>query len=178
MVTKESRRMQSGFTLIEALIILAVIGILTALAVPSFSLLIERKNLEGAAEKMFADFQYAKSEALKRDAQVFISFDPDPGNACYGLALDPGCDCTGGGIDCVIDGVSKVVNISDYGATGFTQNFVDETSYDPRRGNIVNIGTVSFTSPSGMAIDVVLSRFRMKICSPMVGNIFTYDDCP
>ncbi|MGR9072882.1 MAG: GspH/FimT family pseudopilin [Gammaproteobacteria bacterium] len=174
----EYRRRQRGLTLIELLIAVGVVAVLLALAVPSFSGLIERKRLEGATEKMVADFQFARSEAIKRNTEIFISF--DEGDQCYGLATVTGCDCSASPTTCQIDGVDRVTFMSDFGETEFDQNFSgNETSYDPRRGAVSGgLGTVEFSSPGGMETRVVLSLLRILVCSPAgATKNFNYKDC-
>ena len=68
---------QIGFTLIELLIVLTIIVILITLVAPSFQSLLERRRLEGAAQTLYADLYYAKSEAVKQSAP--INFDVTTG---------------------------------------------------------------------------------------------------
>ena len=164
--------MQSGFTLIEALIILAVIGILTALAVPSFYELIQRKNLEGAVEKFTSDLNYAKTESIKRAEDVYIEF--STANACYGLALSNNCDCTEtdptDASACAIDGILKVTDMDDFGNTTFTHTFFagNETHYNSRRGDASATGRLIFSGADDTTpweAEVVVSSFRVHVCS-------------
>ena len=52
-----------GFTLVELMIVVALVAILLALAAPSFRETIARNRLEGVAGELSTDFQYARSEA-------------------------------------------------------------------------------------------------------------------
>jgi Tfp pilus assembly protein FimT len=51
--------------------------ILITLVAPSFQSLLERRRLEGAAQTLYADLYYAKSEAIKQSRP--IDFDVTPG---------------------------------------------------------------------------------------------------
>lgn len=66
-----SRR--GGFTMVELMVVLAVIAVLLAVAVPSFREQLARRTLEGAANELSADLQYARSQSVSRNADVLLS---------------------------------------------------------------------------------------------------------
>lgn len=63
---------QAGFTLMELMIGIAVLAILTTLAVPAFRQFNQNNRLAAQANEMVAAFQFARSEALKRGVQVQV----------------------------------------------------------------------------------------------------------
>lgn len=67
------RRTQAGFTLVELAIVAVIMGVLAALAGPSFRTMIAAQRVKNAASELFADLALARSEAIRRNANVTIS---------------------------------------------------------------------------------------------------------
>jgi type IV fimbrial biogenesis protein FimT len=61
-----------GFTLIEMMVTLAVAATLLSAAAPSFVALIDDNRAAGAANDVLASLQFARSEAVKRAADVTL----------------------------------------------------------------------------------------------------------
>lgn len=66
------RNRLQGVTLIELMTIIAIAGILVAVAVPSFTDSIARRRLEGVANELSSDLQYAKSQAAVVNTNVSL----------------------------------------------------------------------------------------------------------
>ena len=174
---KKHQNIQKGFTLIELLITVVIMGILVALAAPSFFGILESRKLKGAAENFQVDLMFIKTEAIKRNSPVRIQFKfdtagADPTKWCYGMKVNAACDCfetVSTEVDyCEIDGVTKVVNRSDYGdnvllaANPFATSIV---SFTPLRGQVF-AGNAKFSLSGGAEVKVSTnSRGRTTICS-------------
>ena len=61
---------QRGITLVEVLIVVVVIAIMTALALPSFNRMRGRWRIETVAQQLVGDLHRARVEALKRNDYV------------------------------------------------------------------------------------------------------------
>ncbi len=61
-----------GFTLVELIITLVIAGILLALAAPNFSGFVKNNRLSSQANGFMADVALARSEAVKRGANITI----------------------------------------------------------------------------------------------------------
>lgn len=67
--TLRSRR---GFTLIELMVALTISTILTLIAVPSFKTTFQNSRMVSQVNNLVFDFNYARSEAIKRDYNVLV----------------------------------------------------------------------------------------------------------
>ena len=63
---------QSGFTLYELMIVLAIGSIILVVAVPSFSGVMDNQRMTAATNEMVMTLNLAKSEAIKRVAYVSV----------------------------------------------------------------------------------------------------------
>lgn len=61
-----------GFTVIEVLVVVVILGLLAAIGVPSMRDLIASSRVKGAASDLNASLIVARSEAVKRNASVDV----------------------------------------------------------------------------------------------------------
>ncbi|MAA65187.1 MAG: hypothetical protein CL581_10485 [Alteromonadaceae bacterium] len=66
------RKYQSGFTLIELMVTVAILVIIITIAVPSFQSVIASRQLIDARDRALSAIQYAKGEAVGRNRAVSI----------------------------------------------------------------------------------------------------------
>lgn len=66
------RHLNSGFTLTELLVVITIVGILTMVAIPSFTALSESQRAKNASFEMYALLSIARSEAIKRNTNIKI----------------------------------------------------------------------------------------------------------
>lgn len=62
----------TGFSLIEALVVMAIAGVLAAFAMPSMVEMMATGKVRAAAEEMQISMSYARSEAMKRGVNATI----------------------------------------------------------------------------------------------------------
>ena len=63
---------EAGFTLLEALVVMALLGLMVSLAAPAMSGLRQRHHLQAEAEGFFNSLVLARSEALRRQQRVSL----------------------------------------------------------------------------------------------------------
>lgn len=66
-----------GFTLIELMIVLALLAIVAFIAVPNFTDFIERNRIQTQAQELQAFLLYARGEAVSRNTSITVTLDED-----------------------------------------------------------------------------------------------------
>lgn len=65
-------RFAAGFTIIEVLIVIVILGIVVAMGLPSMRDLIAATKVKDAASDVFASLIFARSEAVKRNGNIDV----------------------------------------------------------------------------------------------------------
>lgn len=115
--------------------VLVVVAVIAVFAAPVYNDARTRARLKGATTNLFTDLQYARSEAVQRNATISVSF---VGGAswCYGITEDDDpCDC-GTANSCTI----KTVSSAEYGTGVALATTLADYRIDPRRGQVVDAG--------------------------------------
>lgn len=112
----------AGFTLIEVIVVVVVIGILATVGFPLFSKWIPAYKVKGAAQILYADFQKAKLHSIKTNRDVTFNF----------TAI---ANCSGQTGYTFTDTDGEVVSSAtfDNGICIYESDFVNDSSgFDPR----------------------------------------------
>jgi type IV fimbrial biogenesis protein FimT len=165
-----TRHGKSGFTLIELLITASIIGILTALSIPSFLDTVESMTTNSQAKTILSTLNLARSEAIKRGTRVGICASNDGTDCAAGawsngwiVIVDNNGDANGaaGSVD-VGDEIIRVydalgagsvmtftVNLFEYNSQGFNATGALQTILIcPGSNNSANARSIEL-SPSG-----------------------------
>ena len=70
---RHARSSLTGFSLVELMVVIAIAGILAAIAMPSFKSLVGSQRVKSASYELFSLLSLARSEAIKRNADVTIT---------------------------------------------------------------------------------------------------------
>lgn len=90
-------RHAKGVTLVELLIVVALVAIILVVAAPSFKRMIEMQRLRSINSQLTTDLQFARTEAATRAARVKVNFRVNATMTCYSIytyVLDNvNCNC-------------------------------------------------------------------------------------
>ncbi len=81
--------MKKGFTLIELMVVIGIIGVIIALAVPNFAGMQRRARINAAAQEVAQDIRQIRERALSTSGQFQISF-PGVNGRIYRLTRPDG----------------------------------------------------------------------------------------
>lgn len=91
------RPKQRGVTLIESIVVLAIMAAVVAFATPSFIDMMITQRMRGMDAQLTTDLQFARSQALALNTQVRVIAGSNTSLSCYAvIATDTPslCDCT------------------------------------------------------------------------------------
>jgi type IV fimbrial biogenesis protein FimT len=174
-VRHKSAERARGLTLMELLASVAIIGILVVLVYPTYTAYFARGRVSGAAEALAQDLNLARSESIRRNGDVTMSFSPG-GTWCYGsVAGSTACSCTTPG-SCTLRQVAGSAYAGVSMAMGTPPFVGNATVFMPFRA-MGDAGAVVFTHESGPSLRVSLGAAgQVSICT-VSGGLTSYPSC-
>jgi type IV fimbrial biogenesis protein FimT len=146
-----------GFTLIEAMVTVTILGVMIAIAVPTYTDIVAKRRVLRAAEAILSDLRWARSECFKRDVNMRVTFTIGE-SWSYSVNADPK------GTDTQI----KTISVDSFPGTTMTSaNFrggVTYTTFDAVRGVNKNNGTIVLNADNRSASITVSTLGRVRIC--------------
>lgn len=169
---RDRQRSCSGLTLIEALIVLLLIGVLLAVAVPAWSEHLARRRVEAAAALLQADLAELRSAAVARDTGLRLTFRNSPQASCYLLHDGDAALCTcpideqGEPAPACADG-ARLLKARTWPARDLiVQANITSLRTDPRIGNVSPSGSVELRAPGLQPMRLVINLLgRVRLCS-------------
>jgi type IV fimbrial biogenesis protein FimT len=166
----ETARRQTGFSLIESLIGLAITSVAIGASLPGFETAKERRHLEGASAQLETDIHLARSEAALRAHTLRLSFASSAAGSCYVIHSGGASACR-----CHVDASSvcepgaRALRTVGFGTAGPLQlrSNVASIVFDPAKGTVTPTGTMRFTGQQGREVRLVINIMgRIRSCTP------------
>jgi type IV fimbrial biogenesis protein FimT len=162
---------QRGITLIEAMVVVAIVAILVGIGLPSLSALNVRADLAGAAAQVETDLQFARSQAVALNRSVQVTLREANGATCYMVHTGPAasCDCSGQRGTARCDGDSELLRAVSFSAADAVQVRAASKSvtFDAVRGTVTPTATIRIEARDGRALHQVVNLLgRVRTCSP------------
>ncbi|MGH8505409.1 MAG: GspH/FimT family pseudopilin [Stenotrophobium sp.] len=176
---------QRGFTVLELLVTMVVAAVIFGIGVPAFAGMLAKRRVEGAASELQAQLQQLRSQAIKKNSSIFLSFSVDGSNWSYGANDAGACDPAVKG-SCKVNGIEEVFagdawkGVSVSLSAGIADNSL---GFEPRRGmaiapdGAIGSGTITLQSTAG-TVEVNVSPIGyINICSPSGSGVTRYTAC-
>jgi prepilin-type N-terminal cleavage/methylation domain-containing protein len=165
--TKPVRYPEAGFTIIEVMVVTAIVGILAAVAFSALMDQLPRSRTKAAARQLRADLQKAKLEAIKRNTESLVEFTLaaglDSGSCitCIDDNSDDDCDTASDTIISELD-FNEYEDVALSGADfSGAQVFVFNSRGVPEQLNgamCAGTAVVNCTSDNNFSQDVIMSN--------------------
>ena len=161
---------RNGFSLIEAMVVVAVTAVVATAAVPSLVAFIDGRRLDAAATALAADIQFVRTEAVARNQPIRLSFHAEAASTCWVVHTGPAAQCScGDAAPAVCTGGAVEIKTVVLGAAdrvGVRAN-VASIAFDPLHGTSTPTGTLRLIDRSGRAVHHVVNVMgRVRSCTP------------
>jgi len=178
-------RRHRGFTMVEVMMSIVLVAIGSALALPSYRDMIEKRQLTNSAEQLASFVSSAQGISTRTNRVVTVSYARgDHDTWCIGAVIndtDTACDCTQD-LSCTIDGQEFILNQDLSNGSELMHDITgDSYSFDPVRG--LSSGSLTMelhTDSRDFKLNLMVNNTgRVILCSDDADHAIPgYDVCP
>ena len=178
-------RRHRGFTVVELMMSIVLVAIGTALALPSYRDMVEKRQLTNSAEQLASFVSSVQSISTRTNRVVTVSYTRAHHDEwCIGAVInanDTACDCTQTS-SCTIDGQEFVLDESLSNGSELVHNITGGSySFDPVRGlSDASLTMELHTDSRNLKLNLMVNNTgRVVLCSDDASHsIPGYDVCP
>jgi Tfp pilus assembly protein FimT len=140
----------NGFSLVDLVATVSVLGIIVTIAIPGFSTWLPDQRLKTAARDLYSNMQLAKMGAIKSNAQWAIVFDAGATPGRYFICSDDGANDTWDGPAAMggDDVAERTIDFANYGS-GITYGSGNAADDIPGGGS-APADTITYTSDAAV----------------------------
>lgn len=152
-------REEKGFTLIELMVAISLLGIILAVAAPSLSSYLDKRRIIAVGEAVYGQIQTARSEAIARSQKVYVDFSAnDTTTWRLGISTNNNCIQNSNCWLVVDDGDGVIHGVTDSDDDGTMDTDTDDLVYyglSSSDFSDVKLGDGSGGSPNQISFDPV-----------------------
>lgn len=174
------RRKHWGVTLLELLVAVAVLGVLSAIAVPYYGDYIGRQRLIGAAEAVYGQAELAKRAAVSNNNDVFLYISgAGSSNWCLTYTASVGAvsgNCSNGYVASTSNTSVRVLS-KNYPGISLNASSTGHVAFQMPGVSVNFDQIVSLSSPSVTVGDIAVriqTPQKISVCATLLGQ---YPDC-
>lgn len=171
--SSRARLSRSGVSLVESLVVLAVVAVLVGTAVPGFEAARERRHLDGVAAQLETDIHHARMLAVAQNRTLRLSLHSGAAGSCYLVHTGTvdNCRCSVGEEPVCTAGARSLR--AEHFATGERpqlESNVRSIVFDATRGTSTPTGTFRVVGRDAKAVHLVVNVMgRVRACTPTPG---------
>lgn len=135
---------RSGFSVIELVIVLAIIATLAAIAMPRYTTSLANYRADAAARRVAADFAYARSRAIAGSTSQSVVFTKSINSYQLTGATNPDKPSAAFVVSLAAEPYKAVIDDINFGGTGATSFTINGHGYPDKGGFVVvRVGQVT-----------------------------------
>lgn len=144
MSTSNKRSRQLGVTLVEMMVAVAILAILSTIAVPAYQGMIASSRVTAATNDMLATLSHARSEAIRRAATITVSANGGDWMTGWSSTTADGTTLSSGGITStgvIVDNAITSIAFAPDGQTSDTGTLAITSSYSTKTRSLRILGS-------------------------------------